>query len=213
MVFLQEKKLDSFNLKEARKLWGGDEFELVVSPVIGPSRCLVSIWDTNLYTLCNSTTHQRYIGITGKWGSINLETDMINFHAPNGESDQAVALWEDLLARKNQSSSVNADGTYGNSHGIKNLESHASNKEFLTQLFPPSYGRKSDIDVFGSEFLELMAIHIGINLVLEANWVGQQALEAVSLQEWPLIGSWKRTIDLANGGKFSMNRTIFKAWW
>ncbi|KAK9011577.1 hypothetical protein V6N11_044424 [Hibiscus sabdariffa] len=76
---------------------------------------------------------------------------------------------------------VNVDGTYGNPHGIKNLESHASNKEFLTQLLPPSYGRKSDIDVFGSEFVELMAIYIGINLVLEANWVGQQALEAVSV--------------------------------
>ncbi|KAK8652518.1 hypothetical protein V6N13_126549 [Hibiscus sabdariffa] len=102
MVFLQETKLDSFNLKEARKLWGGDEFELVVSPVIGPSRC-------------------------------------------------------------------KRDGTYGNPHGIKNLESHASNKEFLTHLLPPSYGRKSDIDVFGSEFVELMAIYIGINLALEAN--------------------------------------------
>ncbi|KAK8652526.1 hypothetical protein V6N13_126557 [Hibiscus sabdariffa] len=110
MVFLQETKLDSFNLKEARKLWGSDKFELVVSPVIGPSRCKRR-WD-----LWKPSWHQKY-------------------------------------------------------------RTHASNKEFLTQLFPPSYGMKSDIDVFGSEFVELMAIYIGINLVLEANWVGQQALE------------------------------------
>ncbi|KAL4303454.1 hypothetical protein GQ457_10G003450 [Hibiscus cannabinus] len=103
MAFLQETKLDSFNLRDARKLWGEDEVEFVFSPARGRSGGLISLWNKNLFTLGSFAIHQRYISLIGKWQTIDIEAEMINVYAPNDVAEQVI-LWEDLKERKIQSS-------------------------------------------------------------------------------------------------------------
>ncbi|KAK8675039.1 hypothetical protein V6N13_033112 [Hibiscus sabdariffa] len=45
----------------------------------------------------------RYIVLSGKWKSTDVESDMINVYRPNVEAEQR-SVWEELLTLKNQSS-------------------------------------------------------------------------------------------------------------
>ncbi|KAK8661614.1 hypothetical protein V6N13_091212 [Hibiscus sabdariffa] len=99
MLLLQETKVFTFDLDKARKLWGGMEVDFLISPAVGQSGGLVTLWDKKCFSIENSVIHQRFVAPIGKWKSSNVEAVMVNVYAPNGESDQ-IPLWADLLALK-----------------------------------------------------------------------------------------------------------------
>ncbi|KAL4342147.1 hypothetical protein GQ457_08G017280 [Hibiscus cannabinus] len=59
-LFLQETRLTCFTLEEARKLWGDDDVEFVVSPEIGRSGDIVTVWDKFCFIFGNTIVHQRF---------------------------------------------------------------------------------------------------------------------------------------------------------
>ncbi|KAL4291642.1 hypothetical protein GQ457_14G009450 [Hibiscus cannabinus] len=99
MIFIQESKLDTFSLAEAKKLWGDDDVDFLVSPAEGRSGGLLTLWDKKLFCASSSVCEKRYIAVKGKWINVDMESCMVNVYAPNAEAGQII-FWAELTSLK-----------------------------------------------------------------------------------------------------------------
>lgn len=94
-VFIQETMLESISIKTLKSIWGDDGIEYLLSPSIGNSGGLISVWNTNQFTHASSHTARFWIGLCGSIKSNEFHCTLINIYNPCNVDDRAV-VWDEI---------------------------------------------------------------------------------------------------------------------
>lgn len=77
-------------------LWDGDDFDWVTKDAEGRSGGLIVLWKRSSFMLSSQFQGNNFLGITGAWGSEQIQVSIVNFYAPCHLRGKRV-LWEELI--------------------------------------------------------------------------------------------------------------------
>ncbi|GMI76747.1 hypothetical protein HRI_001344000 [Hibiscus trionum] len=83
IAFLQESKISQFAPNLIKRLKGRLFSECVLSPSVGASGGIISLWDGCFFRVSSSMITDRWIGLVGQLESCSSECLLINLYAPN----------------------------------------------------------------------------------------------------------------------------------
>ncbi|KAL4318837.1 hypothetical protein GQ457_18G015900 [Hibiscus cannabinus] len=93
VLFIQESKLDSVNVRPIRDMGGSaNNMDWLFSPAVGSAGGLISLWNPNVFDCLSSETQRNYIVLEGKlrFQSHCLHCILVNVYAPNGPEERKV---------------------------------------------------------------------------------------------------------------------------
>ncbi|GMJ15192.1 hypothetical protein HRI_005188400 [Hibiscus trionum] len=95
VLFLQETKLEDFDLRKRIVVWGYGTENIIFSPAIGFVRGIACFWDSDFLAMEYNVPHSNYVIIQGGIVGWNLKCSMINLYALNVAADRKL-LFDEL---------------------------------------------------------------------------------------------------------------------
>ncbi|XP_057449057.1 uncharacterized protein LOC130740454 [Lotus japonicus] len=93
MLLIQESKCELVDLRLCRSLWGAADYEWVFKPSANSSGGLITIWQSNKFTLLDSHVGEGFLAVRGQWDDLNGLCGIINVYAPCSAQGKR-ELWE-----------------------------------------------------------------------------------------------------------------------
>ena len=94
-VFIQETKMDAFNPRLNKFLWKVGDLELLISPSMGNSGILLSLWRSSYFTGESHRVEKNWIAISGQIPSLNFKGCVINVYNPCDREERA-QVWNSV---------------------------------------------------------------------------------------------------------------------
>ncbi|XP_023737696.1 uncharacterized protein LOC111885684 [Lactuca sativa] len=92
---LQETQLMDTSAIDVAGCWDSDEFGFAVSPAVGRSGGLLSMWDSNTFNVVDIVRTRYFLITCGTWDGIPGTTNLVNVYGPHDPSEKR-RLWEQL---------------------------------------------------------------------------------------------------------------------
>ena len=94
LTFIQESKLELFSPKLARSIniWGDSEH--CISPSVGNSGALISLWRSSCFQLLSSHSNRNWIALSGTLLSANFQWTLVNIYNSCDSSERATTWGE-----------------------------------------------------------------------------------------------------------------------
>lgn len=95
-IFIQETKLESLNPKMQLAIWKNGSAQWLLSPSVGNSGGLITMWDESYFDLISSRVDRNWIAIIGNIKALDFKCLLINIYSPCAVDERA-ETWRKLV--------------------------------------------------------------------------------------------------------------------
>ncbi|XP_071740879.1 uncharacterized protein [Rutidosis leptorrhynchoides] len=94
---LQETKCEQTHDNTNESFWGNSDFKFVQKDSVGASGGILTIWDSNIFSVNYAIEGEFFLAICGSWAGYDSEIVFINVYGPHSNSKKQ-RLWNELLS-------------------------------------------------------------------------------------------------------------------
>ncbi|XP_071699700.1 uncharacterized protein [Rutidosis leptorrhynchoides] len=94
---LQETKCGQTSDNTIESFWGNSDFKFIQKDSVGASGGILTIWDTNIFSVTNAIEGEFFLAICGSWAGHNSELAFINVYGPHSNAKK-LRLWNELTS-------------------------------------------------------------------------------------------------------------------
>ncbi|GJS67861.1 cytochrome P450 [Tanacetum coccineum] len=87
--------MESINQSFIRYLWPDNSIDFVSSDSVGASGGILTMWDTNSFTIENKFVDRNFVGVIGSWNGLEGKIGILNVYAPQASHLKEV-LWSSI---------------------------------------------------------------------------------------------------------------------